>query len=208
MAAPARVSEQKLEDRIHRLLKLSSVPEMKQILEEAAELSIAGQHIEAGALVEKAEAISSFPAPQTTAESFIAVIAADLANGLTQVLVRAMQGLERHISISLGESHARLNTDVAALRVQMDELSASLSCRIEEACSRVEAQGREISAIQANASEVASKMAAAAERLERHAAAIRSLHDSHRERTQVFGQMSELLHRMNQGPLSTEGSAL
>jgi chromosome segregation ATPase len=187
-------------------------------------------------------------------------MATDLANGLTQVLVRAMQDLERHVSTeserlgstfgqrldrlqssmealqplhhrieqlfqtgaavqkkvdelaaataSWGEAHARLDSDVAALRLQMDQLSASMSSRVEEVCRRVEAQEREISTIQANASELASKMAVAAERLEKHATAIRSLHDSHRERTEVFGQMGELLHRLNHRPAATEGSAL
>jgi predicted nucleic acid-binding Zn-ribbon protein len=109
---------------------------------------------------------------------------------------------------SWGEAHARLDNDVAALRLQMDQLSVSMSSRVEEVCRRVEAQEREISTIQANASELASKMAVAAERLEKHATAIRSLHDSHRERTEVFGQMGELLHRLNHRPAATEGSAL
>ena len=253
MAAPARVPEHILEDRIPRLLKLSDVPEMKQILEEAAQLSVADQHTEAGAFVEKAEEIGSAPSQQPAGESFAARMAIDLGSGLTQVLIRTMQALERHISMEnerlgavfghrldklqssveslqplhqridqlvqngamvqgkfdeLAASHARLDTDLVALRIDMDQLSASMSGRINEACGRIDAQGREISAIQANAWELASKMALAAERLERHASAIRSLHDSHRERTQVFGQMSELLHRLDQGCVSTEGSTL
>jgi uncharacterized protein YicC (UPF0701 family) len=262
MAAPARVPEQM--EKIHRLLRLSGVPEMKQVLEEAAQLSSSGPHAEAGELVLKAETISSLPSQQMTAAvaepSIAARIAVDLANGMSHVLVRALLDLERHISTeserlsstfaqrldklqssveslqplhdridglvqsgaavqekfdrlaattaSLGEAHARLDTDVAALRLQMEQLSASMSLRIEETCRRVEAHEREISAIQADASGLVAKMAMAAERLERHAAAIRTLHNSHRERTELFGQVGELLHRLNEASASSEANTL
>jgi chromosome segregation ATPase len=250
MAAPAGVSEQKPDDRIYRLLKLSNVPEMRQILDEAAQVSSAGSHIDAGA-----------PETATPAErSFAGRMAADLANGLTNVLVRAMQDLERHISTesdrlsstfgqqldrlqssveslrplhqrldhvaqagaavqeqfdelaattaSLREAHERLDSDVAALRLQMDQLSTSTCSRVEEVCRRIAGQERELSTIQAEASGLASKIGSAAERLERHANAIRTIHDSHRQRTLALGQISELLHRLKDGPVSAEASAL
>jgi len=268
MAALPSVSEQKLEDGIHRLLKLSSVPEMRQILEQTTELSSADQHAEQE-LVEESKTIDPIPSQlmtgprQVTAvaeQSFASRMAVDLANGLTNVLVRAIQDLDRHISLEserlnstfgqrldklqssveslqplhhriedlvqagaaaqerfdilaattalLGAAHQRLDTDIAGLKAQIDEVSASMDARIDEVCRRVELRGRELSSVQADASEVASKMAIAAERLERHATALRALHDSHRERTQVFGQMGELLHRLNHESFSTEAAAL
>jgi len=280
MAAPAGVSDQKLEDRIYDLHRRSVDPAMRQILEEATQLCGAGHHMEAAALVEKVEAISSLISNQeagpgqhapgsgtenpsdapAAAMPLAARIAADIASGLTNVLVRAIEGLERHITdesgrlkstfgerldklqssveglqllhdrldhlvqagaavqekfdqlaattISLREAHARLDTDVAALRSQMDELSVSTSSRVDEACRRIEGQEREICTMNSGISELASKVTAAAERLERHAHAIRTIHDSHQERAAVLGQVGELLDRLRSAQVSPETIAL
>lgn len=281
MAAPARLSEQKLEDRIFRLLKLSSLPQMRRVLEEAAQLSSAGQDTEAGALVEKAEAMYSLPSHQAKGpeevqvipakervagtvaaaeQSFAARIAADLANGLTSVLLRAIEDLDRHMSsesdrlssafgqrldkiqssveslqplhaqldhlvqngaavqekfdelaattASLREAQARLDNDVTGLRLEMALSSASTANRVEDVCARMLAQDHEISTIQENTSGLASKLASAAERLERQANAIRTIHESHRERTLVLGQVSQLLHCLEGEPLVSDANAL
>jgi predicted nucleic acid-binding Zn-ribbon protein len=276
MAAPAGVSDQKLEDRIYDLHRRSVDPAMRQILEEAMQLCSAGHHMEAAALVEKAEAISALVsqnggvsgeprrenAPETPGAELplAARIAADIANGLTNVLVRAIQDLERHISTendrlgstfgqrldrlqnsvegfqvlhdrldhlvqagaaveekcdqlaatttSLREAHARLDTDMAEVRSQMDYVSASTSSRVDEACRRIEGQEREICTLNSGISELASRVTAAAERLERHANAIRTIHDSHQERTAVLGQVGELLERFKSAPESPETLAL
>jgi len=139
MAAPAVVSDQKLEDRIYQLHKLSVDPGMRQILEEASQLCSVGRHMEAAALVEKADAMSSLvsqqePAPndaasgpkkETGAEAsaagqpLAARVAADIANGLTTVLVHAIQDLERLIT---GESN-RLSS---AFSERLDRLQQSV----------------------------------------------------------------------------------
>jgi chromosome segregation ATPase len=279
MAAPAGVPDQNFEDKIYHLHRSSIDPGMRQILEEATQLWNVGHHMEAAALVEKAEAMSLMAAhretglredpprtatedaPETAAERPLAArLAADIANGLTSVLVRAIQDLERHITVEndrlgstfgqrldklqssveglqllhdrlddlvhaedvvqerfeqlaattacLREAHARLDTDMAALRLQMEELSASTSNRVDEACRRIEGQEREISTINSGISDLASKVAAAAERLERHANAIRTIHDSHQQRTAVLGQVGELLDRLRSVPVSQEAVAL
>jgi methyl-accepting chemotaxis protein len=279
MAAPAGVPDQNFEDRIYHLHRSSVDPGMRQILEEATQLWNIGHHMEAAALVEKAEAMSLMAAhretglrgvppcngaedaPEAAAQPPLAArLAADIANGLTSVLVRAIQDLERHITVEndrlgstfgqrldklqtsveglqllherldhlihagdavqesfeqlaattacLREAHARLDTDMAALRLQMEELSASTSNRVDEVCRRIEGQEREISTINSGISELASKVAAAAERLERHAHAIRTIHGSQQQRTAVLDQVGELLDTLRRAPVSTEGAAL
>src|SRR5262245_16023449 len=117
MAAPAGIPDQSLEDRIYQLLKLSADAGMRHVLEEATLLCSTGRHMEAGALVEKAEAMISLASHQAgpkevppsagrqaasetaTAERPLAArLAADIANGLSNVLVRAIQDLEQHIT--------------------------------------------------------------------------------------------------------------
>jgi len=109
---------------------------------------------------------------------------------------------------SLQEGHARLDTEMAALRLVMQQLSSSTSSRVDEVCRRIEGQDREISAIHSSFSDLASKVAAAAERLERHANAIRTMHDSHQERTAVLGQVGELLDRLRSAPVPPEPTSL
>ena len=280
MAAGAALPDQKLEDRIHQLHKLPVDLGLRPILEEAMQLCGVGRHLEAAALVEKAEAMSSLvshqgagpkevpPGPkredprQTRAadQPLAARLAADIANGLTNVLVRAIQDLERHLTgensrlsslfgdrldklqrsveslqplherldhlvqagiaaqerfeqltattASLREAYAHLDSDIGVLKRQVDQVSASTSSRVDEACRRIEGQEREISAINSGMSELASKIAAAAERLARHAHAIRTIHDSHQERTEVLGQVSQLLDRLRNAPVSTEAITL
>ena len=72
----------------------------------------------------------------------------------------------------------------------MEQLSATTSNHVDEACRRMEGQDREICTINTGISELASKVAAAAERLQRHANAIRTIHDSHREQTAVWDRLT------------------
>jgi septation ring formation regulator EzrA len=138
MAAPAAVSDRNLEERIYQLQKLSLDPGTRQILEEATQLCSLGRYIEAAALVEKAEAMSLLAcqqeagprdiAPDLQKDSTVdpsaekplaARLAADIANGLTNVLVQAIQDLERHIT---GEN-SRLSSTFAD---RLDKLQSSV----------------------------------------------------------------------------------
>jgi methyl-accepting chemotaxis protein len=269
MAALAGVYDHSLEERIYRLQKLSADPGVRQVLEEAMRLCGDGHHMEASALIEKAEAMSflasdlkAVPPPDKAAgpQSLGARLAGDIANGMTSILVRAIEDLERHITAengrlnasvverldklqtsveglqplhdridqlvsagsaaqekveelaattaSLREAHERLYSDVAVLRLMMDQLSASTSNRVDEVCRRIDGQEHEISTINSGFSDLASRVAAAAERLERHAGAIRTMHDSHQERTVVLGQVGELLDRLRSAAPQPELPAL
>ena len=269
MAAMAGVFDHSLEERIYQLQKLSADPETRQVLEEAMRLCSDGHHLEAAALIEKAEAMSLLascsrvvPSSEKAVgeRSLGARLAGDITNGLTSVLVRAFEDLERHITaenvllnatfaerldklqnsveslqplhdrldqfvsaglaaqekveelaaatVSLREANARLDTDMGALRLMMDQLSASTSSHVDDACHRIEGQEREISRINSDFSDLAPKVAAAAERLERHANAIRTIHDSHQERTAVLGQVGELLDRLRSAQAPPEPTSL
>lgn len=119
------MTDQKLEESIFQLQKNNTANGVKQLAEEAAQLFAHGRHIEAGALLEKAEAImanggtappmgkpaSSGPVGQAhqtkteergkVDEQTMANIAGKLADGLSTALKGAFQELERHL---VGES--------------------------------------------------------------------------------------------------------
>jgi hypothetical protein len=143
MAAPAAAPDHKLEDRISHLHKLSRQPGLVQILEEATQLWGVGRHMEAVALVEKAEAMTAAvshqdtgskaaafapkhekaPATSSVEQPFAARLAADVGAGLTNVLVRAIQDLEAHItgesnrlSSTFGERLDKLQSSVESLQ--------------------------------------------------------------------------------------------
>lgn len=125
------MTDQKLEETIFELQKNNTANGVKQLAEEAAQLFAHGRHIEAGALLEKAEALmansgtaspagkqsSSGPVGQAhqakleervkpeerakVDEQAMTNIAGKLADGLSTVLKSAFQELERHL---VGES--------------------------------------------------------------------------------------------------------
>jgi chromosome segregation ATPase len=124
------MTDRNLEEAIFHLQKLHTENGVKQLVEEAAQLFSKGRHMEASALMEKAEAMiakSGPPAPAARAgslgpaangekskaeerpradEQVMANMAGRLADGLSRILTGAFQELERHI---LGESR-RIST--------------------------------------------------------------------------------------------------
>jgi FtsZ-binding cell division protein ZapB len=118
MAASAIVSDQNVQEKIYGLQKLNLDTRLRQILDEATQLCSEGRHMEASALVEKAEAMNSLssgngpglrevradpkqesaPEASVIEQSVSVRLAKDITNGLTDVLVRAIQDLERHIT--------------------------------------------------------------------------------------------------------------
>ena len=279
MAASTIVSDRNVQEKIYGLQKLNLDARLRQILDEATQLCSEGRHMEASALVEKAEAMNSLSSGNrpglrdggadpklsvsqaSVIEPSVAVrLAKDITSGLTDVLVRAIQDLERHINgensrsistfdqrlvklqssvenlqpiserldhlvqagiavqtkceqlaataESLREADARLETEVGALRLQVHELSASTSNRVDEVCRRIEGQEREISTANAGLYELTSKVATAAERLERHANAIRGLHRGHQERVEALEKVAEVLETIRTAPTTAEPLAL
>jgi len=243
MAASIIQPDRTLEERLYGLRKRNLDGALRRILEEATQLWGDGRHIEAAALVDKAEAMSSTaPAPgprvaETPAAApeiaFGERLAADIAAGLSKVFTGAIHDLQRHIlaettnmtstlgerldkiqasveslsplderlnglaqaTATLQEADARRGAELNALRVQVLDLSAVTTNRVDEVCRRIDDQERQISTANATTSDLAARMAAAATRLERHAAAIRVLHQEHNHRAAALDQVAEVLTR-------------
>jgi chromosome segregation ATPase len=139
--------DRNLEEAIFQMQKLNTGNGVKQLVEEAAQLFANGRHMEAGALLEKAEAImanrgapaaarpSAPPAGRNDQskleeggkvderakvdEQAMASMAGKLADGLSKILTGAFQELERHI---IGESR-KIST---SLEQQLDRLQATV----------------------------------------------------------------------------------
>ncbi len=139
--------DRNLEEAIYQMQKLNTENGVKQLVEEAAQLFANGRHMEAGALLEKAEAImanrgvlagtrpSSPPAGRNehskleerakvddrakVDEQAMANMAGKLADGLSKILTGAFQELERHI---IGESR-KIST---SLEQQLERLQATV----------------------------------------------------------------------------------
>jgi|SRR5579863_1129772 len=118
------MTDRNLEEAIYQLQKLNTENGVKQLVEEAARLFASGRHMEAGALMEKAEAMiarqgngdvthTGSPTPATPSEpgkagdaakmeeQVVVRVAVKLADGLARILSGAFQELERHV---IGES--------------------------------------------------------------------------------------------------------
>ena len=150
------MTERNLEEAIFQLQKLNSENGVKQLAEEAAQLFAKGHHTEAGALMEKAEALiaargvkpasSNVPAgplrPATEErpkvdDQAMAHMAGRLADGLSKILTGAFEELERHvvgesrkISTSLEQQLDRLQATVISLeqlQAKFEHLSATMS---------------------------------------------------------------------------------
>ena len=129
------MTDRNLEEAIFQLQKLNTENGVKPLVEEAAQLFASGRHIEAGALMEKAEAMiaaksgksaANAPAPPLTHpdrakfdEQAMAHIAGRLADGLSKILTGAFEELERHV---VGESR-KLSI---SFEQQLDRLQASV----------------------------------------------------------------------------------
>ena len=138
MAAASIIqADHTLAERIYALQKRDLSAGVRQILEEAAQLLGEGRHIEASALVDKAEAISScVPASQSGGagtpaasgdpnaakmKTLAAKLVADIGTGLAKVLVGAIEDLEQHLT---GETRAW----TSAFGERLDKIQAAVEC--------------------------------------------------------------------------------
>jgi chromosome segregation ATPase len=151
------MTDRNLEEAIFQLQKLNTENGVKQLAEEAALLYADGHQIEAGALMEKAEAMMAAskagaahasphtpnaaanprPARSKAEEQAIASMAGKLADGLAKILLGAFQELEIHIvgesrrlSTSFEQQLTRLHTAVESLgqlKVRFEHLAESVS---------------------------------------------------------------------------------
>jgi len=137
------MTDRNLEEAIFQLQKLNTENGVKRLVEEAAHLFASGHHIEAGALMEKAEAMIAAKNGQTTPanhssskeppkpedkqkvdEQAMVNMAGKLADGLSKILTGAFQELERHI---VGESR-KLS---ASFEHQLERLQASVDSLVQ-----------------------------------------------------------------------------
>lgn len=188
--------ERNLEEAIYQLQKLNTENGVKQLVEEAAQLFANGRHIEAGALLEKAEAIvanrSSLPAAKRPVsplagrdegnksedhgkvdertkvdEQAMAHMAGKLADGLSQILTGAFQELERYI---IGEGR-KIST---SMEQQLDRLQstveslAQLRLKLEQLTEAVAEQKSAGSAVAQKQDQISAQMAALVETSTRH----------------------------------------
>jgi chromosome segregation ATPase len=148
------MTDRNLEEAIFQLQKLNTENGVKSLVEEAAQLFASGRHIEAGALMEKAEAMiaakSGKPVPANPAplaashaerakfdDQAMAQMAGRLADGLSKILTGAFEELERHvvgesrkISFSFGQQLDRLQATVDSLQqlpVRFEQVNDAVS---------------------------------------------------------------------------------
>jgi hypothetical protein len=158
------MTDRNLEESIYQLQKLNNENGVKPLVEEAAQLFAAGRHMEASALMEKAEAMvakgstgavpaanPSVPAAVSHSgraggdergkidEQVMAGMAVKLADGMAKILTGAFQELERHI---VGESRklsSSFEQHLARLQASVENLT-HLGTKFEQLTSAVSEQ--------------------------------------------------------------------
>jgi len=123
---------QTLEEVLFGLQRMNLSPNVRQVVEEAAELLANGRNMEAGALIEKAEAMAIEkaksgprsdahpPAPTANSEQVLAGMVGKVANGIAEILIGAFRELETHI---LDESR-KLNS---SFQTQLESLGGAVT---------------------------------------------------------------------------------
>lgn len=170
-----------LEERIYVLQKRGLSAGARQILEEAVQLLADGRHIEAAALVDKAEAMSppALPGPPAHSgspagsvegaaanvpQALAAKLVTDISSGLAKVLVNAIQDLERHLT---GETRKL----TSALNERLDKIQATVEC-LQPISQRLEGLVQAGQAAEAKYEELAAAAAILQEAGSRHEAEI------------------------------------
>jgi DNA repair exonuclease SbcCD ATPase subunit len=145
------VTEQNLEERIFRLQKLDLNPDVQKVVEEAARLFAEGRHLEAGALVEKAEALGvaageagtpdegRLPGENAAEEQAVAGLIANLATGVAKVLATALHDLEGHIFAESRKFTESFSRQIGKLQAAVESLMP-LGERIEQLTQAVSEQ--------------------------------------------------------------------
>jgi methyl-accepting chemotaxis protein len=133
------VVERNLEEEVYRLQKLGLAPDMREVIDEAARVLGEGRHIEAAALLEKAEAmrraaeslpkateaaaLASGPAPGPGADIALASTIDKLAYGLACTLTMAVRDLEAHIAAEARKVGDALGQRLEVLQAGMEHLA-------------------------------------------------------------------------------------
>jgi len=213
------MTDRNLEDAIFQLQKLNTEDGVKQLAEEAGRLFAAGRHSEAGAVMEKAEALMAARAGKPaiagvspnllrperprmeerpkTDEQAMANVAARLADGLSKILTGAFEELERHV---VGESR-KISTE---LEQQVDRLQATVSSlqqlqakfeHLSEALSEVRAAGAAMSQQQERLLASMTKLEEASGRHDKEIGSVRG--DTAALRTEAKDYATVVAHQMD-----------
>lgn len=215
--------ERRLEDEIFHLQKLDLEPPVRQVVEEASQLFANGRHMEAAALIEKAEAMRSMASgapPQRTNGAadhtgpVVDSLVVNLARGLAEVLSKAVHEMEEHLAAetrALGRSieqrleaaaaaiervAARHESEAGAVRAEVHELRSSLTERVDALCARSDVQQEELRALQSTVMGVSPRVNTLVERLDRQANAIRSIYEAQTLRENALDQLGEVLAKL------------
>lgn len=172
-----------LEERLYVLQRRDLTAAVRQILEEAAHLLGEGRHIEAAALIDKAEAISSSVSAGESGragapahggdpnaaktKNLAAKLVADISAGLAKVMVGAIEDLEQHIT---GET--RNLTSVFSER--LDKIQATIEC-LQPIIERLDMLVQAGAAVEAKCDQLVATTASLQEADSRHDAEISAL---------------------------------
>ena len=154
--------ERSLEDEIFHLQKLDLRPPVRKVVEEAAQLFGDGRHMEACALIEKAQAMRTVekspeapnghgtePPVREAAEDPVADLVNNLAKGLAEVLVGAIRGIEKHLTTetrALGASFQQQLERLTEMAVDQKSATAAASESFRRAGERHDAELRDLRA--------------------------------------------------------------
>jgi uncharacterized protein involved in exopolysaccharide biosynthesis len=111
-------------------------------------------------------------------------------------------------TLSLREEDARQQADLAALRNETKELSASVSERIDGLCKELGVQQEDIAAVQSTLSGFYSRVDGLVERLDKQAAALRSMCATYTQRETELEQLVEGLARLRAYPAPSAANGL
>jgi chromosome segregation ATPase len=221
------MSDRNLEEAIFRLQKLNTENGVKQLVEEAAQLVSKGRNMEAGALLEKAEAIVAQSGAPPTAnrhgsapvghadqskaaerikvdeptrvdEQAIVNMAGKLADGLSKILTGTFQELERHV---IGESQkisTSLEQQLHRLQATIDSL-VQLRVKFEQLTEAVSEQQVANAAIAQRQDQTSDKVTALEQNVSRHETELGTLRG---ETTTLTAEAAAL--RTDTGLLRTE----
>jgi chromosome segregation ATPase len=220
------MTDRNLEEAIYQLQKLNTENGVKKLAEEAAQLLASGRQIEAGALMEKAEAMMAAKSGKAPAvnhapaipvnhqerpktedrakvdEQLMANMAGKLADGLSKILTGAFEELERHI---VGESRkvsSSIELQVERLRATVESLG-HLQVKLEHLTEAVSEQRSAGASIGQKYQQVSASVTAIEEVTGRHEKEIGAIRA---DTTALRGEATVL--RTETGALRGETSAL
>jgi len=208
------MGERNLEEAVFHLRKLNLDPRVRSVVEEAAELFDGGRMMEAGALIEKAEAMmataqpSRVPEtagsppgqdrpsgpdgadPRAGAEGVLVRMVGNLANGLAGVLVSAIQDLDRHITAENRKLSESWRQEIERIQASVESL-VQVKDRIEQLADVVAEERSAALAAQRQQEELVAAVASLQQHEARREDQFQTLGQQTRELTAALSQQGE-----------------